>query len=75
MGNFFLRFGDVSSLDPPNIVHGVLSFENFSNPIDLTRVNQAMDEEIISQTTTFMDEYFSHHDKKKKKKTILMGMI
>ena len=45
------------------IVHGVLSFEDYLNSIDLTRINQSMEDGGFSQMTAFMDESIFHHEK------------
>lgn len=39
-GNIYLHFGDVITLDPPNIIHRNLELRDFSNPMDLFRIKQ-----------------------------------
>ena len=38
-GNFFLHFGDFEQFESPPLTKGPLSFEDFSNPFDLQRLN------------------------------------
>ena len=41
----FIRFGDVTALDLPNIINGALSLKDFSNSLDLYHLHQVMEDE------------------------------
>lgn len=49
-GNIFLNFGDIEIMDPPNITKGFLCLSNFTNPLDLARLNQVMKDEGVSSS-------------------------
>ena len=44
-GNIFLNFGDISIFNPPSKVQGNLFTHDFSNPLDIVRINQVMKDE------------------------------
>ena len=44
-GNLFLHFGDYEQIEPPPLTKAHLSFEDFSNPFDLQRLNEALTNE------------------------------
>lgn len=43
--NIFLNFGDIEVVNPPNITKGPLCISDFTNPLDLVRLNQVMKDE------------------------------
>lgn len=46
-GNLFLNFRDMELFDPPALSKGPLLVKDFSNPVELQRINQVMmDEEV-----------------------------
>ena len=54
-GNFFLYFGDFKQFEPPPLTKGDLSFEDFSNPFDLQRLNQALKDEGVVDDSFFLE--------------------
>lgn len=44
-GNIFLNFGDFESIDPPKVTQGSLLINDFTNPLDLFRLKQVMQDE------------------------------
>lgn len=46
-GNIFLNFGDIESIEESNLNKGALLLSNFSNSIDLLRLNQVAQDEGI----------------------------
>ena len=52
-GNFFLHLGDFEQIEPPPLTKGHLSFEDFSNPFDLQRLNQTLKDEGVVDDSFF----------------------
>lgn len=64
--NIFLNFGDIEALGPPNVVKGDLQVKDFSNPIDLIRVNQVMKDEDVEGLLANPERDFLINDRRLK---------
>lgn len=47
-GNIFLSFGDIEIMEAPTKVHGDLFVKDFTNPIDIVKLNCVLQDEEIS---------------------------
>ncbi|MDV3146776.1 MAG: hypothetical protein Q8754_03055, partial [Sweet potato little leaf phytoplasma] len=56
-GNFALRFGDISSLDPSCFIPMDLSLSDFDNEIDLKRVSQVLMDEGFSSSQEDLNSF------------------